>query len=92
MAENAADQVGSKLQALYESASPDEQRIIDFILGHAAEHVAAQDEVQGFGKVEFGAMKEAGTQDAMKWVLFGAAGATEGGQTPSVIAFLVARA
>lgn len=87
----ASEQVGIKLQSLYESLPPDEQKIIDFVIQQAVEHVGQQAEVQGF-TVYSEAAPGAGTQDAMKRVLFGAAGVTGGFATPGCINWLVASA
>jgi hypothetical protein len=97
----AADQVAAKLQALYETLSPDERDILDFILRQAAQRVAEQADAAGYagtiaapqpGSTDGSLHAPAGTQDAMKKVLFGAAGVTGGLMTPGVINWLVASA
>jgi hypothetical protein len=89
----APERVGCMLRALYDGLDADERRVLDFILRQAVEHVAEQTDAGGYISeriVPPGAQPE--TQDAMKRVLFGAAGVTGGLATPSVINWLVGSA
>jgi hypothetical protein len=91
---DAPDRLGAKLQSLYETLPADEQQVLDFLLRQAAERVAEQAEVSGYSLRAAPELAQpgAGTQDAMKRVLFGAAGVTGGLATPGVINWLVASA
>lgn len=90
----APDRLGAKLQSLYETLPTDEQQVLDFLLRQAAERVAERAEVTGHSlrAAPELAQPSAGTQDAMKKVLFGAAGVTGGLASPSTINWLVASA
>lgn len=97
---DAPDRLGAKLQSLYETLPADEQQVLDFLLRQAAEHVTEQADTTGYirepppptGSPTVSTGIGAGTQDAMKRVLFGAAGVTGGLATPGVINWLVASA
>ena len=83
----AANRVGERLEELYATLSPDEQEVLDFILRQAVARVGEQAEVEGHSM-----HMAAGTQDAMKRVLFGAAGVSGQLATPGMINSLMASA
>jgi len=79
--QRAAEDLGRKLEELYRDLPDNQKEVFDFVLAQAVrgvtEQVEANSEVGGYG------------QDAMKRVLFGAAGVTGQQAVPGAINWIV---